>query len=108
MPIEVYLRAGDEHVVDDEELTEKELKGIQRKLNATCSMFIKIFRMGEDSDHIERHRANMMTNSMNPSAMKLFLKDQKKDGGVKVRRLTESISHLFDAKKYNFCPFCPF
>ena len=33
MPMEVYLRAGDEHVVDDEELTEKELKGVQRKLN---------------------------------------------------------------------------
>ena len=84
------MRAGDEHVVDDEELTEKELKGVQRKLNATCSMFIKIFRMGEDSDHIERHRANVMTNSMNPSAMKLFLKDQKKGGGVKVRRLNNT------------------
>ena len=73
MPMEVYLRAGDEHVVDDEELTEKELKGVQRKINATCSMFIKILRLGEDSDHIERNRANVMTNSMNPSAMKLFL-----------------------------------
>ena len=33
MPMEVYLRARDEHVVDDKELTEKELKGVQRKLN---------------------------------------------------------------------------
>ena len=53
-------------------------------------MFIKIFRMGEDSDHIERHRANVMTNSMNHSAMKLFLKDHKKGGGVKVRRLNDT------------------
>ena len=33
---------------------------------------------------------SVMTNSMNPSAMKLFLKDHKKAGGVKVRRLNDT------------------
>ena len=40
-------------------------------------MFLKIFRVGENIDHVERHRTNYINQSANPSAMQLLLKDQK-------------------------------
>ena len=34
-----------------EEVDEKELRNIQSTLNEACSLFIKIFKIGEASDH---------------------------------------------------------
>ena len=75
--MEEYLKAGEVHTKNDVEIDEKDLKEIQRTLNATCSMFLKIFRVGEHSDYVERHRTNYINQSANPSAMKLLLKDHK-------------------------------
>merc|ERR1711888_417258 len=83
---DVYLEAGDEHVKNDKILTEKELRGVERRLNAGCSMFIKIFWVGEQVDHIERHRSNSITHLANPSHMKLYHKDHKPPGKVHMRR----------------------
>merc|ERR1711888_260046 len=83
---DVYLEAGDEHVKNDKILTEKELRGVERRLNAGCSMFIKMFRVGENSNQIERHRSNSITHSANPSNMKLYHKDHKPPGKVCMRR----------------------
>ena len=44
--MEEYLKAGEVHTKNDVEIDEKDLKEIQRTLNATCSMFLKIFRVG--------------------------------------------------------------
>ena len=38
-------------------------------------------------DQVDRHRANMINHSVNPSAMKILHKDHKKGGKVQVRRL---------------------
>lgn len=85
--LEEYLEADDIHVRDDIEITEKELGDIERRLNAASSLFIKIFKIGQDSDHVSRHRANFITHSRNPSSMKLLHKDHKCGEEVKTRRL---------------------
>ena len=87
MTTEDYLKASYEHVKEDEEVTEKGLRSVQRNLNAACSLFIKIFKVGESADQVDRHRANVINHSVNPSAMKILHKDHKKGGKVQVRRL---------------------
>ena len=80
------MEAGDKHVPKDEEITEKEMKAAQRKLNATTSMFVKIFKMGENQDQTHRHRGNVMSQAANPAAMKLMHKDHKRGEEVHMRR----------------------
>ena len=82
-----YIEAGYEHVQHDREIDEKELKAIERRLNAASSMYIKIFRVGEDLGHTERHRSNYITHSANASNMKMLHKDHKGPGSRKMRRL---------------------
>ena len=67
--MEEYIAAGEAHTRNDKKIDEKELKEVQKTLNATCSMFLKVFRVGENSDHVERHRTNHINQSVNPSAM---------------------------------------
>ena len=55
-------------------------------MNATCSKFLKIFRVGENSDQLERHRTNYVNKSANLSAMKLLLKDHKGLEKISTRR----------------------
>ena len=68
-------------------IDEKELRKVERKLNAASSMFIKIFRVGENRAHTERHRSNFITHFANPSQMKLLHKYHKGPGTKKMRRL---------------------
>ena len=63
------------------------MKSVQRTLNAACSLFIKIFKVGESADQVDRHRANVINHSVNPSAMKILHKDHKKGGKVQVMGL---------------------
>ena len=85
--MEEYIKAGEVHTKNDKKVDEKELKEIQKTLNATCSMFLKIFKVGESSDHVERHRTNHINQSANPSAMRLLLKDHKGLEKIHTRRL---------------------
>ena len=85
--MEEYLAAGDKHVEADKELDEKELRAVQRKLNAACSMFVKVFKVGENTGQVDRHRGNVINHYVNPSAMKLTHKDHKMTGKVETRRL---------------------
>ena len=85
--MEEYMKAGEVHTRNDEKIDEKELKKVQNTLNATCSMFLKVFRVGENSDHVERHRTNHINQSVNPSAMRLTLKDHKGLENIKTRPL---------------------
>ena len=85
--MEEYIKAGEVHTKNDKKIDEKELKEIQKTLNATCSMFLKIFKVGESSDHVERHRTNYINQSANPSAMKILLKDHKGLEKIHTRRL---------------------
>ena len=87
MPQQTYLEAGDKHVVEDDEISEEELEKIQKRINAAVSMFIKIFKMGEASKQVERHRGNLINHSSNPSAMKITHKDHKKGEEVHMRRI---------------------
>ena len=87
MSQEDYLTAGDLHVVDDQVIDEKQLRKVERRLNATCSLFIKMFRVGEGAKHVGRHRGNAITHSANPSRMKVLHKDHKGPGTVKMRRI---------------------
>merc|ERR1711888_435988 len=94
-----YLEAGEEHGREDREISEKELRSIERRLNEANSMFIKIFRVGEGSGQTERLRSNYITHSANPANMKLLHKDHKGPGTKKMRRingpgLTVGISNL--------------
>ena len=57
MEREEYLKAGDVHTKDDVEIDEKELKQIERKVNATVSLFVKKFKVGEGAEQVERHRS---------------------------------------------------
>lgn len=84
-----FLESGDVHVKNDKLITEKELRGVERRLNTGCAMFIKIFKVGESSNHIERHRSNSITHSANHSNMKLLHKDHKGPGKVQMRRLKD-------------------
>ena len=68
-------------------ISEKELRGIERILNSANSKFIKIFKVGEARNHVERHRSNNITYSANPSNMRLLHKDHKPPGSVQMRRL---------------------
>ena len=79
--------AGDKHVTEDDEITEEELNKIQKRVNAAVSMFIKIFKMGESTKQVERHRANLINHSSNPSAMKISHKDHKAGDEVHMRRI---------------------
>ena len=85
--MEEYIKAGEVHTKNDKKVDEKELKEIQKTLNATCSMFLKIFKVGESSDQVERHRTNYINQSANPSAMKILLKDHKGLEKIHTRRL---------------------
>ena len=67
--MEEYIAAGEVHTSKDKKIDEEELKDVQKTLNATCSMLLKIFKVGENSDHVERHRTNNINHSVNPSAM---------------------------------------
>ena len=81
------MEAGDVHTQADKEISEEELWAIQRRLNATNAMFIKIFKVGEGQDQIERHRSNSIGYSANPSSMKIFHKDHKEGKEIKTRRI---------------------
>ena len=85
--MEEYIKAGEVHTKNDKKVDEKELKEIQKTLNATCSMFLMIFKVGENSDHVERHRTDHINQSANPSAMRLLLKDHKGLEKIHTRRL---------------------
>ena len=85
--MEEYINAGEIHTRNDKKIDEKELKEVQKTLNATCSMLLKIFKVRENSDHVERHRTNHINQSVNPSAMRLLLKDHKGLEKVHTRRL---------------------
>ena len=87
MMVKDYMAAGGKHTKEDIEVDEKELRGIERKVNAAVLLFIKIFKMGEGADQVERHRANLITHSRNPSSMKLLHKDNKEGSEVQTRRL---------------------
>ena len=85
--MEEYLKAGEVHTKNDKKVDEKELREIQKTVNATCSLFLKIFKVGESSEHVERHRTNYINQSANPSGMKLLLKDHKGLEKIHTRRL---------------------
>ena len=82
-----FLDAGDIHTKEDKVIDKKGLSKVERKLNAACSLFIKIFRVGEAKGYTERHRSNSITLSSNPSNMKLLHKDHKGPESRQMRRL---------------------
>ena len=50
-------------------------------------MFVKIFKVGENSDQVSRHRGNVINYSVNPSSMKILHKDHKAGEEIQTRRL---------------------
>ena len=49
MPMELYIEAGDTHVV----VNDKFVRGTQKKLNGHVSMWIKYLNMGENWKHTD-------------------------------------------------------
>ena len=56
LTMEDYLAAGMVHASKDEEVTEDFVKSNQRVLNGHCSLWLKIFNVGQDWMHQARHR----------------------------------------------------
>ena len=74
-----YLRLGEEHVSKDREIGRVEIREREKTLNSHSAMFIKMWNIGENSNHGQRVRDSKITHSSNVATMSLLLKDHKKD-----------------------------
>ena len=77
MKLETYEQAGMKHVALDKEVDLETIKENQRKLNGHCSMWMKIFRMGKDWRHEDRHREVKINNSLEVCPLYLMYKNHK-------------------------------
>ena len=58
-----YQEMGQDHIAKDKEISEKEVKETEKKLNAHCAMFLKISQMGANWKHEDRHRESNIKHS---------------------------------------------
>ena len=74
---EDYMAAGMVHTSKDEEVTEEYVKSNQRVLNGHCSLWLKIFNVGQDWMHQARHRETKINKSCCIPILRLLFKDHK-------------------------------
>ena len=61
---ESYEAAGQSHVKEDKEVDWSYLKNAQRELNGHAAMWIKVFRIGKNWNHVARVRETMIGDSL--------------------------------------------
>ena len=81
MSIETYLKAGKVHTDKDVEITNDEIKDIQKEVNGHVSMNLKIFRICKSWGQEDRARETTINSSESISPLYLLFK------GVKVAHL---------------------
>ena len=64
MKLETYEEAGMVHVRKDKEIDINYVKDNQRVLNGHCSMWLKIFKVGQNWKHEDRHRETKINKSL--------------------------------------------
>ena len=74
---EDYERAGMKHVKGDQEVDLEYVRQNNRVLNGHCSMWLRIFLVGANWGHEDRHRETKITNSLSVCPLYLLFKDHK-------------------------------
>ena len=72
-----YEYAGSKHVRKDQEVNLPFVKQNQDILNGHCSMWLKIFLVGRNWGHEDRHRETKLNHSLCVSPLYLLFKDHK-------------------------------
>ena len=75
--VETYLKLGAKHISKDQEITMKEVAGMEKDVNGHTAMFIKMTGMGDSWGQSDRMRASTITRSKTLASMFLQLKDHK-------------------------------
>ena len=77
---ESYTRQGRVHVGEDREVSEEEIRNIQKKVNTTSRALVKIFRVGEGrgGNNAERTTGAYSNNSCTIPPLTINPKDHKK------------------------------
>ena len=77
MSMRTYIKAGEVHIGDDDEIGVGELRSNQRRLNAHVSMLLKVCGAGKDNSHSSRWRESMLNNSLETCPLWLLFKCHK-------------------------------
>ena len=72
-----YIYAGSKHVKGDQEVDIEYVNQNQRILNAHCSMWLRIFLVGKNWGHQDRHREAKIHHSLSVCPLYLMFKDHK-------------------------------
>ena len=93
---EEYIKLGEEHMRNDVEVTREECTNIQSTLNGHVAALIKIFEMGSDWGHMDRHRKTCMNMDASVAPIYTMLKDHKemKDGLHRTRPVVSGESSM--------------
>ena len=75
--IDAYVEMGQAHISQDKEIDQSEVDSKERYLNGHVSMILKVFNVGSDWQHEDRHRESNIKHSGYVSVMSLLLKDHK-------------------------------
>ena len=77
MSQETYLKAGYVHTAGDKEINLDGVRQLEKKCNGHSSMLMKIFNIGSDWGHHDRHRETKINHSLEVPKLKLLYKDHK-------------------------------
>ena len=78
---EDYLRMGNDSNVTDRKVDRKERIEIEKEINGHTRMLVKMFNMGENSNHLQRILDSKLTNSEQAAPKYYMFKDHKEGGG---------------------------
>ena len=77
MTHETYILSGMKHTRDDIEVGWEVLEESQKEVNGHVAMLLKIFKAGENWDHVDRMRETMLGKGMSVCPITLLYKDHK-------------------------------
>ena len=77
MTLELYKAAGEVHTRNDEEIDMEKVKELEKICNGTSAMVMKIFNVGADWEHQDRHKETKVSHSQEVPILDMLYKDHK-------------------------------